>query len=546
MRLGIGGRLVLLLAVAVAIVAAVGGAGLLANRSLGRVIHDYGEAKVPQLQALGQLAAAAGRASSAASAIEIGTLFPLEHQAALAELRAALAEALSAASAYQGALRGGPSEALWPKVDSALAQWRRDADALAGAAGRRAQAREESRADAVAGAQVEVSGRHEAFRADADALLGLLRESAQAIRADAAALEARAGATERAAQLSVAIAFGVAALVLLASGLLLVRRVRSSLAAAVAAAARIASGDLSEPVEVTGEDEIGALQSALREMGERLARVIGEVRSGADALSSAAGQVSATAQTVAQGTGQQAASVEEMTGSLAQVSDSIHLNARHSRETEDASDHGASQAEESGKAVQETVAAMRAIAERISIVEEIAYQTNLLALNAAIEAARAGEHGRGFAVVAAEVRRLAERARGASREIGELAARSVSVADRSGALLVELVGTIRRTAGLVREVSQTSQEQSLGVSQVTQAMGSVDQVTQRNAGAAEELSSTAEAVASRAVALQTLVSFFVLGPSHAAAPSSGTPKAGASDLAGVDPDRRGADGAEPA
>jgi methyl-accepting chemotaxis protein len=524
MRLGIGGRFVLLLAIAIAIVAVIGGAGLVAIRSLGYVIHDYGEAKVPQLEALGELAAAAGRASSAASALEIGTLFPLEHQAALTELRAALAEALSASSAYRGSLRGGPSEALWPKIDSALAQWRRDADALAGAADRRARAREESRSDAVAAAQVEVSGRHEAFRADADALLGLLRESTQAIRADSVALDARAGATERAARLLVAIVFGVAAVTLLASGFILARRVRSSLAAAVAAAVRIASGDLSEHVEVTGEDEIGALQRALREMGERLALVIGEVRSGADALSSAAGQVSATAQVVAQGTGQQAASFEEMTGSLAQMSDSITINARSSRETEDASDRGAAQAAESGKAVQETVLAMRAIAERISIVEEIAYRTNLLALNAAIEAARAGEHGRGFAVVASEVRKLAERAQTAAKEIRELAARSVSVADRSGALLVALVENIRKTAGLVHQVSRASQEQSLGVSQVTQAMASVDQVTQRNASAAEQLSSTAEEVASRAVALQSLVSFFLVEAPPGAQPPRGAPE----------------------
>jgi methyl-accepting chemotaxis protein len=519
MRLGIGGRIVLLLVLAVAIVAVVGGAGVMSTRSLGRVIHDYGGAKVPQLQALGELAAAAGRASSAASALEIGSLYPLEHQAALADLGAALAEALSAADAYKGSLGGGPSETVWARVEPALAQWRRDADALASAARRRARAKEEARSDAWAAAQQDVSGRHEAFRADADALLGLLRETSQAIHADAVALDRRAAATERFAQLSIAIAFVVAAAVLLASGYLLVRRVRSSLASAVAAAERIASGDLAERVEVTSEDEVGALQAAMRAMGERLAKVIGDVRSGAEALSSAAGQVSATAQAVAQGTGQQAASVEEMTGSLAQMSDSINTNARHGRETEDMSTRGASHAEESGKAVQETVAAMRAIAERISIVEEIAYQTNLLSLNAAIEAARAGEHGRGFAVVAAEVRKLAERARVAAKEIGDLAARSVSVADRSGVLLVELIEGIRKTAGLVQEVARASQEQSLGVSQVTQAMGSVEQVTQRNASAAEELSSTAEEVATQAVALQTLVSFFVLDPAQAEASS---------------------------
>ena len=151
---------------------------------------------------------------------------------------------------------------------------------------------------------------------------------------------------------------------------------------------------------------------------------------------------------------------------------------------------------------------MRSIAEKISIVDEIAYQTNLLALNAAIEAARAGDHGRGFAVVASEVRKLAERSQAAAKEIGEVAARSVSVADRSGQLLAQLVTSIRNTSELVNEVSTASQQQLASVTQVSKAMTVVDQVTQRNASAAEELSSTAEEVAAHASTLQELMAFF--------------------------------------
>ncbi|HSN13350.1 MAG TPA: methyl-accepting chemotaxis protein, partial [Anaeromyxobacteraceae bacterium] len=196
--------------------------------------------------------------------------------------------------------------------------------------------------------------------------------------------------------------------------------------------------------------------------------------------------------------------------SLEEMSASIGQNAENSRPTEQVAGSSARNAEESGRAVTETVGAMREIAERTSIIEEIAYQTNLLALNAAIEAARAGDHGKGFAVVAQEVRKLAERAQGAAKEIGERASSSVKVAERSGQLLGELVPSIRKTADLVQEVAAASQEQSSGVGQINKAMAQVDQVTQRNASAAEELSSTAEEMASQAESLQSLMSFFRL------------------------------------
>jgi methyl-accepting chemotaxis protein len=268
---------------------------------------------------------------------------------------------------------------------------------------------------------------------------------------------------------------------------------------------RVASGDLTR---LDGGGEGIGIHRSVRRMVAKLTQVIEEVRAGADALSSAAGQVASTSQLLSQGTGEQAASVEETSSSLEEMTSSITRNAENGRQTEQLAVHGARSAEEGGRSVGETVEAMKTIAEKISIIEEIAYQTNLLALNAAIEAARAGEQGKGFAVVATEVRKLAERSQKAAGEISGLAARSVKVAERSGQLLLDLVPAIRKTAELVQAVTAASQEQSAGVEQINRAMAQVDQVTQRNASSAEELSSSAEELSSQAESLLHLVSFF--------------------------------------
>ena len=271
-------------------------------------------------------------------------------------------------------------------------------------------------------------------------------------------------------------------------------------------AEQIAGGDLTVRVEPRSEhDRMG---KAFAGMIERLSQVIGDVRSGSNALASASTQIAATSQSVAQGTSEQAASVEETTSSLEQMNASITQNAENSGQTERMAMKGSSDAEEAGLAVRDTVEAMRSITEKITIIEEIAYQTNLLALNAAIEAARAGEHGRGFAVVAAEVRKLAERSQAAAKEISGVASSSVRIAERSGQLLTDLVPSIRKTAELVQEVAAASAEQSAGVTVISKALSTVDEVTQRNASSAEELAATAEEMASQAQSLEQLMGFF--------------------------------------
>jgi methyl-accepting chemotaxis protein len=218
--------------------------------------------------------------------------------------------------------------------------------------------------------------------------------------------------------------------------------------------------------------------------------------------------VSATTQSLSQATNEQASSVEEITASLEQISSSVKQNADNAQITDGIAAKAAQQAAEGGSTVSKTVDAMRLIAEKVAIIDDIAYQTNLLALNAAIEAGRAGEHGRGFAVVASEVRKLAERSRIAAQEIDELTAGNVRLAERAGDLLVDMVPAITKTSDLVQEISASSLEQSSGLSEVNAAMMQINRATQQNAAAAEELAATAEQTNDQSVHLQQLMSFF--------------------------------------
>ncbi|MGH9521347.1 MAG: methyl-accepting chemotaxis protein [Terriglobales bacterium] len=276
----------------------------------------------------------------------------------------------------------------------------------------------------------------------------------------------------------------------------------------------LAAGKFSARVQPKSEQD--ALGRSFQQMIEKLSHIISEVRSGSAALSNAAAQVSATSQALSQGTSEQAASVEQTSSSLEEMTASILQNAENSRRTEQMALKGLNDAEQSGKSVKETEAAMNAIGKNTAIIEEIAYQTNLLALNAAIEAARAGEHGRGFAVVASEVRKLAERSQAAAKEIRSVAGSSIEVASRSGRLLDELVPSIKKTSELVQEVTAASNEQSAGVSQISKAMAQVDQVTQRNASAAEELAATAEELAAQAETLSSYMNYFRIAGDSAA------------------------------
>ena len=275
--------------------------------------------------------------------------------------------------------------------------------------------------------------------------------------------------------------------------------------------AAFARGDLSHRIARDYAGLFGKVKENGNQTAEQLTRVIGEVRAAADALTGAANQVSATAQSLSQAASEQAASVEETSTSIDVMSASISQNSDNARVTDGMATKTSREAVDGGDAVSQTVTAMKQIASKIGIVNDIAYQTNLLALNAAIEAARAGEHGKGFAVVAAEVRKLAERSQEAAKEIGDLASNSVTTAERAGKLLDEIVPSIQKTSELVQEIAAASAEQSESVTQIGGAMGQLSKATQQNASASEELAATSEELSGQAQQLQESIAFFKTG-----------------------------------
>ncbi|MDC0336287.1 cache domain-containing protein [Pseudodesulfovibrio sp.] len=292
---------------------------------------------------------------------------------------------------------------------------------------------------------------------------------------------------------------------------LVIRSMVQPLQEAVEISYLMAKGDLTKDITVRSKDEVGQLTQAMADMLVALRKVVGEVTNASSQVAAGSEELAASAIELSQGATEQASSVEEVSASMEEMTSSIEQNASNAQTTDAMTNKAATDTERGGEAVAKTVEAMKQIADKILIVEEIARQTNLLALNAAIEAARAGEHGKGFAVVAAEVRKLAERSGTAAAEISELSISSVEVAEEAGKLLGQIVPDIQKTAELVQEIAAASNQQSEGGSEVNKAIQQMDKVIQQNASASEEVASTSEELSSQAVQLQQAIRFFKIG-----------------------------------
>jgi methyl-accepting chemotaxis protein len=275
----------------------------------------------------------------------------------------------------------------------------------------------------------------------------------------------------------------------------------------------IAKGDLTlvlHEANLRRSDEFGELVRAFRDMQDSLKKIVGSVQMATAQVAGGSEQISSTSQQMSQGATEQAASAEEVSSSVEELAATIKQNNDNSLATVQISQKAAADAAEGGKAVDEAVAAMKVIADKVDIINEIARQTNLLALNAAIEAARAGEVGKGFAVVASEVRKLAERSQAAASEITTLSTSTVASATKAGEFISRIVPDIQKTADLVQEISSASQEQASGSDQIGKAIVQLDTVIQQNASASEEMASMAEELSGQAVQLSETMAFFML------------------------------------
>ena len=340
---------------------------------------------------------------------------------------------------------------------------------------------------------------------------GVLQEAQEVSEAGIAnTIEISKGATDNLDKASSIMVVGLVVALLLGfvSASVITRVITTPLKKGVVAAKRISAGDLKTNIEIDQNDEVGELAKALQGMINKLREVVTYIKSGADNISSASLQLSSSSQSMSQGASEQASSVEQISSSMEEMVSNIQQNTDNAMQTEKIAITSVDGIRESSNSARISIEAMNNIAEKIKIINDIAFQTNILALNAAVEAARAGEHGKGFAVVAAEVRKLAERSKVAADEINELSVKGVKVSDMAGEKLSSIVPEIEKTAKLVQEIAAASSEQNSGADQINSAIQQLNIIVQQNAASSEEMATSSEELSGQADQLKEIIDFF--------------------------------------
>ncbi len=284
--------------------------------------------------------------------------------------------------------------------------------------------------------------------------------------------------------------------------------VTSPIKRSVAFAKSIEEGDLTVSVNISQNDEIGDLALSLSNMAGKLNEMVSSLTKSSNFISMTSNEITGKSKELVNGANSQASSSEELASSMEEMTTNIQQNSEYSRETEAISISAAKKSEDVGEATKISLTSIHSIAEKIGIINDIAFQTNILALNAAVEAARAGKHGKGFAVVAAEVRKLAERSKVSAEEIEKLSKSSVDATERAQELVNKVIPEIEKTSKLVQEITAASNEQNSGTSQVNNALQSLNQITQQNAALFQSLADDAENLSNQADVLNSITGYF--------------------------------------